>query len=271
MAGPVQAVERAAAMLQLLATEEDLGLAEIAGALHLPKTTAHGLLRTLVDVGFAEQVAESGRYRISADLFRLGSPRLDLNELRSRAINWADALASRTGESARLAAFRSGEPILAHVVRRADTGRGQAFDRTPDGVPPAGQAYPAVGSSVSLHANALGKILLAHDPGAARSLRYTELPALTHRTVVESAAVQRGLAHVRERGVATAVDEERVGVCGIAAPIRDRGGYVVAAIGVEGATGQLCDGALRPRTELVEEVQRAASAVSRELGHGRAG
>ena len=48
MPGSVQSVERAAAILRLLAEEnEPLGLAQIASALGLAKSTVHGILRTL--------------------------------------------------------------------------------------------------------------------------------------------------------------------------------------------------------------------------------
>src|SRR5690606_17100970 len=48
MPGPIQAIERAAAILQLLARGSNgLGLGDIAASLDLPKGTAHGILRTL--------------------------------------------------------------------------------------------------------------------------------------------------------------------------------------------------------------------------------
>ena len=241
-------------MLQLLAGEDEpLGLVQIAGALGLAKGTAHGLLKTLAEVGFVEQEATTGRYLLSADLYRLGSPRLDLNELRAKALNWTDALAARTGEAARVAAYRDGRAVLAHHV----------FGTDPD------QDSPRPGAVVALHANALGKVLLAHDPGAARSLVGRTLHRFTEHTQVDRVAVQRELATIRDVGWAAAIAEDRAGTAQIAAPIRDRGGFVVAAVGVEGRIGRLCDDRSRPRTPLVTEVVRTARAISKELGHGR--
>ncbi|RIJ66997.1 IclR family transcriptional regulator [Nakamurella silvestris] len=254
MPGNVQSVERAASMLQLLAEEnEPLTLQQIAGALSLAKGTAHGLLRTLVDVGFIEQVHPAGPYRVSAELFRLGVDRLDLNELRARALNWTDALAARTGESTRVAAFRQGHVVVAHHVFSADETRQTLV----------------TGTYVPLHASALGKILLAFDPGAARSIIGQELPSLTYRTVTDRFALQRELAVIRDVGWAAAVEESEPGICSIAASIRDRGGHVVAAVGIEGPVEQLCDERSRPRPGLVTQVVRAGRAISRELGHGR--
>lgn len=65
MPGPIQSIERAAAVLRLLASAgQGLGVVDIGNALGLAKTTAHGIVRTLVDVGFVEQ-DESGDYRAS--------------------------------------------------------------------------------------------------------------------------------------------------------------------------------------------------------------
>ena len=164
MPGNVQSVERAAAILRLLADEDEpLALAQVAAALGLAKPTAHGILRTLEDVGFVEQDVPNGPYRVAADLFHLGrGEKLDPNELRSRAMNWTDALAARTGESARVATFLRGRAEVAHHVFRAD----------------GGTQVLMTGSIVPLHASALGKVLLAFYPGAARSVLRSELPAL---------------------------------------------------------------------------------------------
>lgn len=255
MTGSIQSVERAAAMLQLLAVEsEPMALGQIASALGLAKGTAHGLLRTLHDVGFVEQEPGSGRYRLGADLLHLGSITLDLNELRSVALNWVDTLAARTGEAAGIAAYRGGGVVVAHHVIGDASGYGSV--RT--------------GSVLHLHASALGKVLLAFDPGAARSIVGTTLESLTFRTITERARLLSELAHVRDAGAATSVEEVEPGVAEIAAPVRDRGGYVVAAVGIDGPVSRLCDTRLRPRSDLVKKVVDVARAISRILGHGAA-
>lgn len=250
----MQSVERAAAILQLLAVEDEpLGLGQVAAALGLAKGTAHGLLRTLQEVGFVEQDAPTGRYRVGAGLLQLGSTRLDLNELRSRALNWTDALAARTGESARVAAFRDGKVVVAHHVFRADSSR----------------QILQTGAVMSLHASALGKVLLAFDPGAARSIAGQPLESLTYRTVTDRAALTRQLADVRDDGWAASVEEVEPDLASVAAPVRDRGGYVIAAVGISGTVQDVCDARSRPRQRMVAEVLRAARAISREFGHGR--
>jgi len=250
----VQSVERAAAMLRLLADEDTpVGLAQIAAALGLAKGTAHGLLRTLQDVGFVEQTHPTGPYRVAVDVFRLGWSRLDPNELRSKALNWTDALAARTGESAKVATFSGGAAVVAHHVFRSDRS----------------DQVLLTGTVVPLHACALGKVLLAFDPGAARSVAGQQLPSYTFATVTERIPLQRDLAEVRDQGWAGAVDEFESGITSIAAPVRDGGGYVVATVGIEGQTNRMCDERSQPMASLVSHVLRAGRSISRELGHGR--
>ena len=62
MPGQVQSIARAAAILRLLASSSGrLGIGEIARSLDLAKGTAHGIVRTLQDVGFVEQDKTSGK------------------------------------------------------------------------------------------------------------------------------------------------------------------------------------------------------------------
>jgi DNA-binding IclR family transcriptional regulator len=254
MPGPVQSVERAAAILRLLAAEpEPVAMSRIADAVGLAKGTTHGLLQTLLQVGFAEQEPDSARYRIAPGLLRLVASRIDLNLLRSRAINWTDALAARSAEAAQVAAFRDGNIVIVHNVIPEGAGR-----RTlPDG------------PGMPLHATALGKILLAHDVGAHRSIERTTLDSLTFHTITDPVRLERELARVRDEGWAADVEQYEPDMAAVAAPIRDTSGWVVAAVGVFGHRDGICDSNGRPRQALVAQVVRAGRSISRELGHGR--
>ena len=62
MPGSVQSIERAAAMLRLLAGGTGrLGCVEVANSLGLTKGTAHGILRTLQEVGSSSRTARPAR------------------------------------------------------------------------------------------------------------------------------------------------------------------------------------------------------------------
>src|SRR6516225_7783961 len=65
--------ERCLAIIELLADgARDMPLGEIAERLSLPKSGAHRLLATLVDLGWAEQASDTGFYRLTMRLAVLG-------------------------------------------------------------------------------------------------------------------------------------------------------------------------------------------------------
>src|SRR5215218_9585347 len=218
--GSVQSIERAAAILQVVAGSGGrLGVTDIAEAVGLAKTTTHSLLRTLLFVGFVDQDRSTGRYALGSGLLRLGS-NLDVNELRARASNWADALAARSGHAVRLATLVGEEVIVVHHVFRPDDSAQVLEVGTP--LPPA--------------TTALGKVLSAHNH------QHTG-----NRTTRPSARTAAELAEVRVRGWATERGEHEPGLGGIAAPVRGAGGLVVASLGVSGPQSALFDARGVPR------------------------
>jgi DNA-binding IclR family transcriptional regulator len=248
--GSIQSIERAAAILRLLSGRaQRLGVGELAGELGLPKGTVHGILRTLLLVGFVEQDAESGKYQLGAALLHMGSSYLDGNELRTRALNWADSLAARANESVRIGTLHEGQVLVVHHVFRPDNSR-QALE---------------VGALLPTHATALGKVLLARDPYVAEGLIKAGLAQFTTATIVDPDALREELGRVRDRGWAADLQELVSGEVSVAAPILDRRGLTVGAIGISGPIERLCDDG-DVRSDLLSYVREAARAISRDLG-----
>ncbi len=206
MARNIQSLERAAAMLRLLAGgERRLGLSEIASALDLAKGTAHGILRTLQAEGFVEQDPASGRYQLGAELLRLGNSYLDVHELRARALVWTDDLARSSGESVHLGVLHQQGVLIVHHVFRPDDSR-QVLE---------------VGAMQPLHSTALGKVLSAYDPVAHNEAVEVEREAFTARTVTDPDGFEGILDLTRARDAAD-VEETWEGIASVAAPIHDR-------------------------------------------------
>ncbi|CDR12835.1 IclR family transcriptional regulator [Streptomyces iranensis] len=250
MARNIQSLERAAAMLRLLAGgERRLGLSDIASTLGLAKGTAHGILRTLQQEGFVEQDEASGRYQLGAELLRLGNSYLDVHELRARALVWADDLARSSGESVYLGVLHQQGVLIVHHVFRPDDSR-QVLE---------------VGAMHPLHSTALGKVLSAYDPVAHSEVTEGDRKTFTPRTVTGEREFEGVLDLTRARGWGCDVEETWEGVASVAAPIHDRRRLPVGAVGITGAVERVCeDGELR--SELVAAVRDCARAVSRDLG-----
>src|SRR2546421_12717194 len=172
----IQSIDRAAAILRALAGgPRRLGVSELADRLGLARPTVHGLLQTLQTHGFVEQDPISEKYQLGPGLLQLGYSYLDLNELRSRSIPYADRLAARTGEAVRVAVMHGGSVVILHHVFRPGT----SFQ------------IPEVGLQLPVYATSFGKAILAFQPSQAfDDLTAEKLPKLTKRTL-STAALKR--------------------------------------------------------------------------------
>src|SRR4029079_7892356 len=80
-AAPVQSVDRAITILELLAHDGESSVTQIAGGLGVHKSTAFRLLDTLEAHRLVEQVNDRGRYRLGVGNLRLAgatTARLDV-------------------------------------------------------------------------------------------------------------------------------------------------------------------------------------------------
>jgi DNA-binding IclR family transcriptional regulator len=248
--GNIQSIERAAAILRLLSGRaRRMGVVDLAGELGLPKGTVHGLLRTLQHVGFVEQDPDSGKYQLGAALLHMGSSYLDGNELRTRALNWSDSLATRSKEAVRIGILHENQVLVVHHVFRPDDSL-QTLE---------------VGALLPAHATAVGKVLLAHHSYLATELCRHGLHAYTDATITDPERLERELVRIRSQGWAADIGELVPGQVAYAAPIVDRLGTTVGAMGIFGPPERLL-AARQPRGELLAMVRDGARAVSRELG-----
>lgn len=251
--GTIQSVERAARILKALGSGSSrLGVTEIADRLGLAKGTCYGLLRTLEQQEFVEQDADTGKYRLGAAMLQLGNAFLDNHELRGRSLLWADALASRVGQSVRVGVMNGSNVLIVHHVFRPDNSV-QILE---------------VGASIPWHACALGKTIVAYLPADARAVLLADpLTPLTGRTLIDPAEVSAALDEIVASGVALEDQEAIVGEAEIAATVFDHLGQPAGAIGVVGSVERLMpDG---PDPGLVAAVKETARGLSRDMGAGR--
>ncbi|HKE97444.1 MAG TPA: IclR family transcriptional regulator [Actinomycetes bacterium] len=230
--------------------EPELGLSELARRLDLGKSRVHRLLATLVSERLVEQNPLTGKYRLSIKLYELGaivSTHLDLHEA---VAEYIDELRNRTGETVHVAVLDGDEVV--YVERRESPNTLRLFTR--------------IGHRNFAHCTSTGKVLLAHLPEREldRVLERTVLVAKTPYTITDAARLRTDLERVRRRGWAENVNESELGVASRAAPVRDAGGRVVAAISVAGPLPRFTPEAMRRMTN---EVIATAERISARLGH----
>jgi DNA-binding IclR family transcriptional regulator len=116
-----------------------------------------------------------------------------------------------------------------------------------------------------MHATAAGKALLAYlRPEQLRDyFDKVELRELTRNTITERSVLEAQLESCRRRGYATAEGETSLDVFGLAVPIFDSTGQVVAAVNLGGPLSRLKDGQARYVPAVAATAQAIASDISR--------
>ena len=244
----VAAVERAVAVLGVLAEAGELGTNEVARRTGLNASTASRQLATLAAAGLVAHVEETGRYRLGPRLVELGNAALAGLDVRELARPHLRALAAATGETATLSI--PGDPDATTID----------FVQSNASV----QSVARLGRRSVAHATATGKVALAFGEVA---LPPGSLRAYTDRTITNRDALAAEIELVRQRGFAEAFGEREDDLNAVAAPVLGSRGELVAVIGVQGPAARLTVAAARAaRGPLLDR----AAAVSRELGGGLA-
>jgi DNA-binding IclR family transcriptional regulator len=246
--GPVQSVDRAVAILEILARDGEAGVTEVARELGVHKSTASRLLAALDRRELVAQDVARGRFRLGVGLVRLAgaaSRGLDLVQ-ESRPVS--RALAHEVGETVNLAVLSGRDALYLDQVAG----------------PAALSPHNWAGQRIPLHATSDGKVLLAYLPEAELAECLTPpLARFTSRTITAAADFARLLAEVRREGYATAVDELEAGLTAVAAPVRNAEGTVVASVSASGPSFRIPSDRI---PALAGAVRRAAAEVSRRLG-----
>jgi DNA-binding IclR family transcriptional regulator len=244
----VQSVDRAAAILEILARDGEAGVTEVARELDVHKSTASRLLAALDRRELVTQDAARGKFRLGMGIVRLAgaaSARLDVVQ-ESRPV--CRALAQQVGETVNLAILSGRDALY------LDQAAG----------PAALSPHNWAGRRIPLHATSDGKVLLAYLPEdeLAASL-VPPLARFTERTITAVAEFPALLAEVRRRGYATAADELEAGLTAIAAPVRNAEGTVIASVSASGPSFRIPADRV---PALAAAVRRAADEISRRLG-----
>jgi len=223
----VGVLDKAIAILE--ATVDGASLAELVDRSGLPRATAHRLAQAL-EVHRILVRDESGRWRPGPRLAEFANAAPDV--LLTAAAPVLAALRDATGESTQLYLRRADERICVAAAERASGLR--------DTVP--------VGAALPMFAGSGAQVLLAWEPPE------SVLPLLPRCRFSG-----RTLAEVRRRGWAASVAEREAGVASVSAPIRDRGGRVIAAISISGPIERL---GRRPGERHAVSVVRAGQRLS---------
>jgi len=248
--GRLSSVTSALLVLKVFSEDEaEIGISSLAKRLGLAKSTVHRLAVTLAAEGFLEQNPENGRYRLGLSLFALGALVRRRMDVSNQARPLLGVLRDHTQEAVHLAILAQSSIMYLYNLESA-----QAI-----GI----RSY--IGARKPAFCTSEGRAMLAYAPAeVVAGVIRDGLVARTPKTQTDPQALQRSLDEVRQLGYAIDDEESEVGMRGIAAPIRDISGKVIAAVGLAGPIQRLTKKDLRG---LSTQVVATAEAVSVRLGH----
>ena len=236
-------------VLELLAQEPyEFPLSELAGRLDQPLATAHRLMATLVEAGFAEQDGATRRYRLAGKALWAGAGYLRNSPVYRAAFLVMQETARKSSGLIHLGALDGEWVLYLHTV----------------GSPSRLYLYADTGERRPLHATGLGKAILAwQSANLVSRITARKLQRFTKRTICSAAALKEELKATRQRGYAIDDEEGVMGLRCVAAPIFNASGQSVAALSMSAPAQVLSNSAIEPATALIRE---AALKISVQIG-----
>ncbi|WP_427005827.1 IclR family transcriptional regulator [Pseudarthrobacter sp. H2] len=248
--GGVQSVDRALAVLEILARDGHAGVSEIAEEMGIHKSTVSRLLGSLVSRDIVHQNNERGKYQLGFGILRLASTIPGRLSLVREARPVLESLAEDFKETVNLAVLRSNYAV------NVDQAMGPSTLAT----------YDWVGSLTPLHATSSGKVLLAALSADERDriLKETGLPARTPRSITSRDTLENQLLDISHDGYCVIREEFEIGLNSMAVPVYNHMGSVIGAVSISGPAFRF-DPEKTPG--LLEALKQAGLQISANMGY----
>lgn len=237
---PVRSAYRALDLLELLAAHRNgLTFSRIMAELGLPRSTTHDLLQTLVGRRYLEVNEDRKLYRLGTRMLGVSADHVENTELVRLSRPELTRLVEQFGETAHVAVLDGPEAVYIAAEESRNTLR----------------MTSPVGTRAPLYATAVGKVLLSglDDEAAGVLLGPGVLRGYTPVTIQTHGDLAMEIREVRRLGYAMDTEEFASALTCIAAPVRDRNGKVVAALGQSMPTGRLDPAVVRRVSRAVQE------------------
>jgi DNA-binding IclR family transcriptional regulator len=241
-------LERTVRILDTFTTERTVQtVAQIARRAELASSTAHRLVDSLVETGLLER-DDDRRVRLGLRLWELALRGSEALRLRQAALPAMERVQARVRQHTQLAVYEQGEALF---LERLSS-------------PHAGANIARIAERLPLHASSAGIVLLAHRPAEQQEqLIAGPLAALTPETITQPEALRRKLAEVRRLGHAVMPGTVEAVSTGVAVPVRDATGTVIAALSVVLPREQAPAAAIAALREAADEVRATLASGAR--------
>jgi len=246
----ISTLERVCSILNSFSEDRPiLTLTEISRQVNLPKSTTHRLIEALKNQGMIIADFYGRGYQLGYQMVRWGTLAQVSMDLRNTSLPIMHSLVNQTDETVILSVLYQNMGIWIEKVECQQPIR----------------LALRMGKPLVLYAGASSKILWAFLPQNEINeiLSQIKFEKFLPNTIADSETMRNELEDIRQRGYATSFEETDPGAMGVAAPIYNHKGKVIAGIGIVAPHN-------RVPAERVPEIARyvvaAGDAISRRMG-----
>jgi len=246
----VQSVDRALEIIDCFNEyETELSLGTICEKLSLNKSTAMGLINTMIGRGYLDKNIKNGKYR-------LGKVLLSKHSIADSAYN------KKLREMAEIYLKRLYNKYHVHLCfyKYADNNLSVVYNINP---PMSGGYYLLSTNKEAYSASASGKVVLAHynELQLKRFFETVELAQLTEFTKVDPEEIRKEIEMTRERGYGKDENEAGYDILALAVPIYDSLGNLCGTIGA----GEAPDIMRGIKDELIADLKNYSAEITRKM------
>lgn len=241
------ALNKAIGVLELItAQSQAIGLPDLTMKLNLPRQTVHRILLQLEELGLIVRDASRDRFYVGPKLSQLAVNALfsENHNLPARVI--LRELVDDIQESCNIGVLDGMEFSYLDRVEADWTLR----------------VHAEAGKHVPAYCTSGGKVILAYLPETLRKklIQLKTLRKYTQSTITKSDALETELVAIRKQGFATNDQEFTVGVVGVAVPILDPSGRVIAALACHAPVARISLDALKA---YIPKMKKSAQTLGR--------
>lgn len=189
--------------------------------LDIDKSTMSRLITTLISEGFIKYV-ENSKEIIYADVIGNISKKNRQEKLKELTINLLNEIFIKTNECAYITVYD--EECVLNLNQIDNSTRVLKNTNT-------------VGIHTPLHANAFGKVILAHSEDI--DISKLELNEFTYNTIISRRRLKFEISNIKEQGYAIEDEEYESGLRSIAIPLFSTSNEFLGAIGISGLAARL--------------------------------
>ncbi len=202
-------------VLEAFAESGEWGIRDLARATDIPRSAAHRILHDMAALGLLAPADEPGRFRVGADLARIGLLVAEHLDIRRVGRPFIERASAAIGETVVIAVYDPQRRQFS-AVDAAETSH------------PIRYLWESLRDWSDLHLGSSGKGILAFLPPDEQDAILDRLPdPIPGRTALTKARLREELAAARQRGYVVSHGERFEGAVGVSAPVRDARGRVV--------------------------------------------